>query len=414
MLQLLAVLLVLPLFSLLNAQVAIESGQYLVKPGVTDDGSIFVYSPYFLWHTDVYTSSKQFKVPLELRSINGHLEVKLTVKADVIQSDLFNFTTRAFCYNNICRSPAPSLFCYPGDTVTITIINELENTAGVATVGPMIGQTLYPNRTNLYIQGLPLDPSLNNPYRFTSGGGDSLVYNYRIPRDTPPGVHWYHSRVHGSAALQVMGGLFGAFVIEPAATSATKDANGVYSYTTALPKTLEAIVRYVVVFSHIMLQPPQIHIEGVRGETFSLIDEDGSEGFSNSSLSYTYLTQAYGSALPVQASFNGTTITDAWLTNGQYQPTLTLQPSEWRVLDIVVASGDRMLELEVRTEVGYGAGSLACDVSYCSCGTVLIQSCCAHVRVAGVCFIIDPEMSFQISYDNNVDDAHNTMVMCTH
>lgn len=376
MLHPLEILLILSLLSVVSAQVAIEDGQYLVKQGVSDDGAIFVYSPYFLWHTDVYASSKAFKVPLELRSINGHLEVELTVKADIIQSDLFNITTRTFCYKNMCRSPAPSLFCYPGDTVQITIVNELEDTAGVATVGPMSGQTQYPNRTNLYIQGLPLDPALNNPYRFTSGGGDSLIYNYRIPRDTPPGVHWYHSRVHGSAALQVMGGLFGAFVVEPTATSATKDNNGVYTYTTSLPKTLEAIVRHVVVFSHIMVQPPQIHIEGVRGETFSLIDEDGSEGFSNSSLSFTYLTQAYGSTLPVHASFNGTNITDAWLTNGQYQPTLTLQPSEWRVLDIVVASGDRMLELEVRTAVGYGAGSLACDVSYLFTGAVVACELC--------------------------------------
>jgi hypothetical protein len=160
-----------------------------------------------------------------------------------------------------------------------------------------------------------------------------------------------------------MGGLYGAFIVNPVPISATTDALGVYVYSEPIPKTLHAIVREVLVLSHIMLEAPQKVIPGVKGGTFSLVDEAGSEGFSNSSLSLSYLSRAYGSNMPLDAVYYNSTLTDVWLTNGQYQPTLTLQPGEWRVLDIVVASADRMVELELRSAVGYGEGELACDVS---------------------------------------------------
>jgi FtsP/CotA-like multicopper oxidase with cupredoxin domain len=339
------------------------NGEYLIKQGILDDGSLFMYSPYVLWHSDIQANSSTLKNPLELRSLKGVLAVTLTVKAVTIQNEKFSFNTRVFCYNDVCASPAPTLYCSPGDTLKLTLVNDLVPTSGVSTAGPLEGQEIFPNRTNIFIQGLQLDPARNNPYRFTSGGGDTIVYEHKIPVDAPPGVHWYHSRVHGVSALHVQGGLFGALIIDPAGITATYGVNNTLTYTAPLPKTLNAVLRRVVVFSHVMLEPVHKDIPGVQKGDFSLIDEAGKQGFTNSSLSYTYLSKAYGSRMPINASYNGTALSDVWLANGQYQPTLTLQPGEWRILDIVVASGDRIIELEVRTQVGFGVGSSVCDVS---------------------------------------------------
>lgn len=360
------------LWSHVRAQIANKPEEYLIKQGILSDGTIEMYSPYFLWHSDINNKSAALSSPLELRAINGYLDIRLHVRAVRINTGLFNYTSRAYCFNDACSVPGPTLYCRPGDRVKITLINELASIGGTSRAGPLEGHTLFPNRTNIFIQGVNLDPALNNPFRFTSGAGDSLVYEYMIPEDIHPGAHWYHSRVHGSAALQVMGGLFGAFIVEPTPITATADANGTYQYTAPLPKTLQAIRRQVVVLSHIMADRPTKSIPSVKGGTFSLIDEAGSDGFANSSLSFTYLSKAYGSTLPVDASYRGnTSLRDVWLVNGQYQPTLALQPGEWRVLDIVVASADRIVELEVRTAVGYGEGSLACDVSpLCPCCAV--------------------------------------------
>eukprot|EP01035_Chromulina_nebulosa_P029923 gene29923-39723_t len=97
------------------------------------------------------------------------------------------------------------------------------------------------------------------------------------------------------------------------------------------------------------------------------MDEAGS--FSSSSLSLSYLSQEFGSSIPINpvyypinhttssttigaSSVSSSIVTDAWLVNGQYQPTLYLQPGEWRIMDILAASGDRILEIEIKPYIG--------------------------------------------------------------
>jgi len=334
---------------------SIGAYKYLIRQGITNNKKIYLYSPYFLWNDAINTNSSQLTSPLELRSVNSRLDVVLTVRPGRLQTDLYDFDTRMFCYEDQCNVPGPSIYCKPGDTLTIKLVNELSTSHGEATIGPLQGSTQYPNRTNIFIQGLRVDPSINSPYRYTSGDGDSIVYNYIIPADTMPGVHWYHSRVHGNAALQVMGGLFGALIIEPS-----------LKQQYLIPASFSSIDRQLLVLSHVLLQPPTLSIPGVTKGGFSLLDE----GFSNSSLSYTYLSQAFGSMLPINPAIHNNNInnrhyssfTDAWFTNGDYQPTYTIQPGEWKILDVLVASSDRIVELELRDSVGFNAGNLACDV----------------------------------------------------
>ena len=88
---------------------------------------------------------------------------------------------------------------------------------------------------------------------------------------------------------------------------------------------------------------------------------DNLGSFASSSLSFSYLSREFGSTLPIDPVYypvNHTTtssqgiasdiVRDTWLVNGQYQPTLHLQPGEWRIMDILAASGDRILEIEIK------------------------------------------------------------------
>jgi FtsP/CotA-like multicopper oxidase with cupredoxin domain len=171
-----------------SAQAINAHGKYLIQQGVDENGTIFMYSPYYLWNEGLSLNPPTLNTPLALRSTNGRLNVELTVQAERITTQLFDYTARVFCYTGICSAPGPSLYVLPGDILSITLINTLEDSAGFPTSGPLKGTTTYPNRTNIFIQGLALDPALNSPYRYTSGG-DSLHYEYVIPANTPPGKH---------------------------------------------------------------------------------------------------------------------------------------------------------------------------------------------------------------------------------
>jgi hypothetical protein len=59
-----------------------------------------------------------------------------------------------------------------------------------------------------------VDPKVDSPF-LDIDPGTSHEYVLDIPADHPPGLHWYHAHVHGSTALQVMGGLVGAILVEP-------------------------------------------------------------------------------------------------------------------------------------------------------------------------------------------------------
>lgn len=157
----------------------------------------------------MFSNSKPLQTPKELRSVNGILDISLTVQVAVVTNELFSFQTRLFCVDSDCSFPGPSLYVSPGDFVSIRLTNLLQS-----------GHQC--NRTNLFFYGLPIDPTLNSPYRFTSGDGDSLLYEFEVPTDTPPGSTWcqynynnnnniiikrYHSRVAGNSAMHTMGGL---------------------------------------------------------------------------------------------------------------------------------------------------------------------------------------------------------------
>ena len=137
----------------------------------------------------VFSNPNELFTPPEIRSVNGRLDLDLTVQQITVTNELFAYNTRGFCAQS-CSVPAPSIYIKPGDELRITLTNNLDDLPGTVMDDDGSTRLEYANRTNIFIHGLDLDPSQNNAFRFASGGGDSIYYHYRVPLNTPPGVHW--------------------------------------------------------------------------------------------------------------------------------------------------------------------------------------------------------------------------------
>jgi FtsP/CotA-like multicopper oxidase with cupredoxin domain len=75
---------------------------------------------------------------------------------------------------------------------------------------------MTPDLTNLHFHGLSIPPSCHadESIRTTVPPGTAFVYRFRIPKDQPPGLYWYHPHIHGNSEEQVLGGASGALIVE--------------------------------------------------------------------------------------------------------------------------------------------------------------------------------------------------------
>jgi len=131
--------------------------------------------------------------PTELRSADGVLDVELV--AAPVQLPWGDGQRYALAYNG--SAPGPTLRVRPGDTLRITLRNDL-------------GEP-----TNLHTHGLHVSPegSSDDVFVMVDPGGTHR-YEYQIPTDHPPGLFWYHPHHHGTVAGQVSAGMAGAIVVE--------------------------------------------------------------------------------------------------------------------------------------------------------------------------------------------------------
>ena len=160
--------------------------------------------------------------PADLRSVNGVLQVDLTYR---------NYLDAAgqtlYCYLSADGSQSPTLRLHPGDTLILSLKNDL-GTESHAVTRPMDMQmTPIPDpcasaemtaaSTNLHFHGLTVPPVCHQDdvmKTLIQPGDPPFEYRFQIPPDTPPGLYWYHPHVHGFTAAQVLGGASGAMIIE--------------------------------------------------------------------------------------------------------------------------------------------------------------------------------------------------------
>lgn len=128
-----------------------------------------------------------------MTAVDGRLDVTLTASESEIP---YGSGTRwAMTYNG--QATGPTLRIHPGDHLTITLINDLDEP------------------TSLHTHGLHVSPEQDNPFVMVDPG-TSRTFEYDVPRDQQAGTFWYHPHVHEFTAEQVAAGLSGAILVEDA------------------------------------------------------------------------------------------------------------------------------------------------------------------------------------------------------
>jgi FtsP/CotA-like multicopper oxidase with cupredoxin domain len=90
------------------------------------------------------------------------------------------------------------------------------------------------NITALHFQGLQTMPHLFSPTgtpdpsarMLAVKSGESLTYDLELPEDHAFGLYWYHPYRHGSATVQVAGGMAGLILVKGAIDEVPEIAAG--------------------------------------------------------------------------------------------------------------------------------------------------------------------------------------------
>jgi FtsP/CotA-like multicopper oxidase with cupredoxin domain len=129
----------------------------------------------------------------EIRAVAGILSATLVARAGPVRIGAVEFA--GALYNGSYGGPV--LRVHAGDIARITLVNRLSEP------------------TNLHFHGLRITPlGRGDNMAVSVQPGESYTYEFRIPRDHPPGLFWYHDHTHGRADAHVMAGLSGALLVD--------------------------------------------------------------------------------------------------------------------------------------------------------------------------------------------------------
>lgn len=119
---------------------------------------------------------------------------------------------------------APQIETYPGQTVRISLNNNLPLDPSCTGTGIGVNTPHCFNGTNLHSHGLWVNPAGNSDNVMISiNPGVGFQYEYNIPPTHPAGTFWYHTHRHGSTALQVASGMAGALIVRGTRKPTTTD-----------------------------------------------------------------------------------------------------------------------------------------------------------------------------------------------
>ncbi|HMI53476.1 MAG TPA: multicopper oxidase domain-containing protein [Candidatus Saccharimonadales bacterium] len=169
--------------------------------------------------------------PQDLRSQNGTLKVELRF----LSSPDANNQMR-YCYFDTNGHQAPNLRVHPGDTLILLLKNEAGSESQPATPvmhhnqremadtssqnsphDPCAGGPMIATSTNLHFHGLVIPPVCHQDETLKTllaPTDPAFEFRFQIPKDTPPGLYWYHPHPHGFSKAQVLGGASGALIVE--------------------------------------------------------------------------------------------------------------------------------------------------------------------------------------------------------
>jgi FtsP/CotA-like multicopper oxidase with cupredoxin domain len=141
---------------------------------------------------NAFVAGRGFAEPREVRSHDGVL--KVTLRAQKTSFDVSGRKVRGFAYDR--SYVGPTLRVKPGDTMEITLVNDL-------------GEP-----TNLHEHGMHVSPiDISDNVLRVMRAGDSKV-RVKVPRDIDPGTYWYHPHLHGFVEKQVFSGMSGVLLVD--------------------------------------------------------------------------------------------------------------------------------------------------------------------------------------------------------
>jgi len=168
--------------------------------------------------------------PEDLRSRNGVLRLDLAIH-NSHQPD----GSSRYCYLLPDGKQAPTLRLHPGDQLILRLKNELAEdkstaadlkalgklsictTKPIKKVDPCISGAMTATSTNLHFHGMTMPPVCHQDEVLKTSiqpTDPAFEYRFRIPRNEPPGLYWYHPHIHGFSSKQVQGGASGALIVE--------------------------------------------------------------------------------------------------------------------------------------------------------------------------------------------------------
>lgn len=144
-------------------------------------------------------------------SLNGVLDTDLHIRMATNQVNGMTINTRT--YEGMIG--APTLRIAPGETLLFNIVNDLPANPDEDDDYPDHNTPHHFNTTNNHTHGFHVSPSGNSDNIFVEvPPGTEFQYEYNLPANHPAGTYWYHPHKHGSSAVQMLGGMAGALIIQ--------------------------------------------------------------------------------------------------------------------------------------------------------------------------------------------------------
>jgi FtsP/CotA-like multicopper oxidase with cupredoxin domain len=199
--------------------------------------------------------------PPDIYSTNGAINVQLNYF-----TSMDDLGRTLFCFVTSDGTESPLLHVNPGDTINITLTNQVPNTPGapsetMLTPATACGSTTMTAATvNMHFHGTNTAPRCHSDEVIHTliNSGETFRYTLHIPKDEPPGLYWYHPHVHGTSSMMLQGGATGAIEVEgianiqpavaglPERFLILRDQQYAYGFpTTTAPPNWDVSVNYV-------------------------------------------------------------------------------------------------------------------------------------------------------------------------
>ncbi len=200
----------------------------------------------------------------------------------------------------VARMPGPLIEVNPGDVFSIKYQNKLTEETPPRPLRPDVhNEPGRFNTVNFHFHGGHVSPSGNSDNIFLAiGPQEEKVLCFDLPDDHHAGTMWYHTHVHGSTAYHLYSGMLGALLIKGPGLDTAPE--------------LKDVKEKVLIFQQLRFRPEREADGALVGR---LTEQD-----------------AYSPAVNVDPA-NELGPQEWHLINGQYGPTITMQPGEiqrWR------------------------------------------------------------------------------------